>query len=190
MSKSKKYSIKIPEDIVVIYSGKKKIVVFKGPIDNKSLKLMVKIFLNQEKGLLQVSQLSFLNVSNKKKKTLKALKGTTTALIKQIILEVSVLLHKKLRLIGVGYKLFPVDVFDHQLIEFKLGYSHKIYFKIADDLKISCFKATTLFVVGNSYKNISQILASIRLHKKPEPYKGKGVLYENEKILLKEGKKV
>ena len=73
---------------------------------------------------------------------------------------------------------------------FKLGYSHPIFFKIPNNLQIFCFKFIKLFVWGNSYKNITQTSALIRSYKKPEPYKGKGILYEGEKIVLKEGKKV
>ena len=49
---------------------------------------------------------------------------------------------------------------------------------------------TKLFIYGNSYRNVTQTAALIRSYKKPEPYKGKGILYETEKIVLKEGKKV
>lgn len=187
---SKKHIVKIPDDISVLYSDKKKIVSFKGPLGQKSLKLKIKLFFDKTENSLQITQLPFIKVSGNQKKTLKALQGSTTALIKQMILEVSVLLHKKLKLVGVGYRVFPVEVFDHQLLHFKLGYSHQIYFKMNDNIKTSCFKATNLFVFGNSYQNINQILAAIRSYKKPEPYKGKGILYENEKVVLKEGKKI
>jgi large subunit ribosomal protein L6 len=73
---------------------------------------------------------------------------------------------------------------------FKLGYSHSLYFKIPEQLIIFCLKFTKLFIYGNSYQNVTQIASLIRSYKKPEPYKGKGILYETEKILLKEGKKI
>jgi large subunit ribosomal protein L6 len=188
---SKKYSVKIPEDVSIIYSGNKKVVYFIGSISKKLLKLKVKIYLNQAKNVLQVSGYSLLSkISGNQKKILKALQGTTTALIKQIILEISVLFHKKLKLVGVGYKVFPVEIFEHKLLQFKLGYSHQVYFKIPNNLKVFCLKITNFFIFGNSYKDISQILSMIRQYKKPDPYKGKGILYEHEKILLKEGKKI
>jgi large subunit ribosomal protein L6 len=71
-----------------------------------------------------------------------------------------------------------------------LGYSHQIYFKISHTLNVFCLKATSIFISGNSYQEVSQISALIRSYKYPEPYKGKGILYENEKIVIKEGKKV
>ena len=76
------------------------------------------------------------------------------------------------------------------MLEFKLGYSHNIYFKIPKNLTVFCLKSDKIFISGNFYEYISQIASQIRSYKTPEPYKGKGILYENEKIFLKEGKKV
>jgi large subunit ribosomal protein L6 len=61
---------------------------------------------------------------------------------------------------------------------------------VLNNLNVYSHKATTIFISGNSNKNVSQTAALIRSYKKPEPYKGKGILYDNEKIVLKEGKKV
>lgn len=76
------------------------------------------------------------------------------------------------------------------LLHFKLGYSHHIYFRIPANLKICCLKANKLFVLGYSYLFVTQIASLIRSYKVPEPYKGKGIVYTTEKIILKEGKKV
>lgn len=72
---------------------------------------------------------------------------------------------------------------------FKLGFAHSLYFKTSVESQIFSFKATELFICSNSYLTVSGIAARIRSFKKPEPYKGKGILYNTEKILLKEGKK-
>ena len=77
-----------------------------------------------------------------------------------------------------------------KLLNFKLGYSHQIFFKIPRNLNVFCLKSTKLFVSGLSNSYVNQIAALIRSYKTPEPYKGKGILYENEKIILKEGKKI
>jgi large subunit ribosomal protein L6 len=124
------------------------------------------------------------------KKKIKALQGTTVALIKQLIVETSAVLYQKLKLVGVGYRAFDVDTLKNKLLLFKLGYSHFLYFKISNEIEIFCLKMTKLFIYGNSYRNVTQTAALIRSYKKPEPYKGKGILYETEKIVLKEGKKV
>lgn len=186
----KKYNIKIPNNISVLYCEKKKIITVIGPLTKKSLKLKVKIrILNQQK-LIKISSTPFTKISNSQKKSIFSIQGTTTALIKQLILETSYVLYKKLNLVGVGYRAFDVDNFENKLLFLKLGYSHPIYFKIPLESNIFCLKRTKLFIYGNSYQNITETASFIRSYKKPEPYKGKGILYETEKIILKEGKKV
>ena len=187
---SEKYTIKIPNDITVIYSSKKKIIILKGVLSRKALKLDVQLFIIKSKNILKVSQLPFFKISNNERKKLKAFQGTTVALIKQLIVETSTVLYQKLKFVGVGYRAFDVDNFKNKLLLFKLGYSHFLYFKISTRVKIFCLKMTKLFIYGNSYKNVTKIASLIRSYKKPEPYKGKGILYETEKIVLKEGKKV
>jgi large subunit ribosomal protein L6 len=100
------------------------------------------------------------------------------------------LFSKKLLLVGVGYKASPMILFDNQLLEFKLGYTHHIYFKISTNLNVYSYKTTTIFISGDSNQAVSQTAALIRSCKVPEVYKGKGILYDNEKITLKKGKKV
>lgn len=186
----KKFSIQIPKYIRVIYSKKKKIITFIGPLHKKSLKLNVQLFLIKSKNLIKISSFSFFKISNNKKKKIKVLQGTTNALLKQLIVETSILLYQKLKLIGIGYRAFTVDNFENKLLLFKLGYSHYIYFKIPTKIKIYCSKATKLFIYGNSYTIITQTASLIKSYKKLDPYKGKGILYATEKIKLKVGKKV
>jgi large subunit ribosomal protein L6 len=187
---SKRYLIKIPKDISVLYCEKKKLLTFIGPLSRKSLQLKLKILILKPKNHIIITRLSFFGMSGNEKKKLKAVQKTTIALIKQIILEISFVFSKKLIFVGVGYKTFPIELFKNNILHFKLGYSHQIYFKISNTLNVFCFKATTIFISGNSYQEVSQVSSLIRSYKYPEPYKGKGILYENEKIAIKEGKKV
>lgn len=186
----KKYSIKIPKNIYIIYSNRKKIITLAGVLSKKSLKLDVQLFIIKSKNIIKVSSLPFFKISNKNKKKMKNLQGTTVALIKQLIVETTVLFYQKLKFIGVGYRAFYVDNFKKKLLLFKIGYSHFLYFKVSNKITISCLKTTKLFIYGNSYQNVTRTASLIRSYKKPEPYKGKGILYEDEKIILKEGKKV
>lgn len=185
-----KYTIKIPNHITVLYFNDKDLLTVIGPLKVKSLNLKLKILLSKDQKTITVSEETCLKLSNKQKKNINALKGTTVAIIKQAILETSYLLYQKLKFVGIGYRTFDVDNFENRLLLFKLGYSHPIFFKIDAEAKIFCLKRIKLFIYGNSYQNITQTAALIRSYKKPEPYKGKGILYENEKIKLKEGKKV
>lgn len=189
-TQNKKYIIKIPNHVTVLYFYDQDILTIVGPLKRKSIKLKLKLFFSEDQKTISVSSISGLKISNKQTKNINALKGTTAAIIKQVILETSYLLYQKLKFVGIGYRTFDVDNFENRLLMFRLGYSHPIFFKIGEEATIFCLKKIKLFLYGNSYQNITQTAALIRSYKKPEPYKGKGILYENEKINIKEGKKV
>lgn len=186
----KKHLIKIPKETIVIYCNKNKVITVIGPLKKKSLKLQVKLHLSEKSNTIQVTTTPFSKLSNNDKKNIKAIQGTTVALIKQLLIETSSIFYQKLRFVGVGYRAFEVDNFEKRVLLLKLGYSHDVYFKIPESLEISSLKFTKLFISGFSYQKITQTAALIQSHKYPEPYKGKGILYENQKIQLKEGKKV
>ena len=187
MKLTKKYSIKIPKNVKIIYNETNDILVCVGFLSTKLLKLKLKLLINNSKNLIYVTSYDNKLSVKQSKQVLPHLRGTTTTLIKQILLETSVILHKKLELVGVGYRSF-ID--KENLLYFKLGFSHFIVFKVPLTLKTICFKSTNVCFFGNSLQEITQLISKIRSYKKPEPYKGKGILYKNEKIILKEGKKV
>jgi large subunit ribosomal protein L6 len=128
-------------------------------------------------------------MSNNQKKKLKAVQGTQVNLLKQMLLDISSFSCKKLNLIGVGFRVVILKTTRMTLLHFKLGYSHYVYFKIPKNLKIFCLKANKLFILGDSYSFVNQVAALVRSFKIPERYKGKGIIYTTEKIILKEGKK-
>lgn len=160
-----------------------------GPLEKRSLRLKVQLLVSKVEQLIKVTSIPINNISNNEEKKMKAIQGTTTALIKQLLIETSTILYKKLKIVGVGYRGFDVENFEKKLLLFKLGYSHPLYFKIPIKLNMFCLKFTKLFIYGSSYSYITQTAALIRSKKTPEPYKGKGILYETENIILKEGKK-
>jgi large subunit ribosomal protein L6 len=86
---------------------------------------------------------------------------------------------------GVGYR---ASVQGKELV-MQLGYSHDIRFAIPDGIAIKCDKPTSISVTGASKQQVGQVAAEIRAYRPPEPYKGKGIRYEGERVLLKEGKK-
>lgn len=186
----KKNSVKIPKNIQVIYCDEKNIITFAGPLSTKSLKLKIKLFLILSSNLIVASQLPIAGKSTVRLKDIKKIQGTTIAEIKQILIEITYTLHYKLNLIGVGYRVFPHETLTNQ-IYLKLGYSHLIYFRLPSKISSHCQKFTKLFLFGNgSYDLLTQTAAQIRNCKLPEPYKGKGILYDQEKITLKKGKKI
>ena len=89
----KRYTVKIPKNISIIYCDKKNIITFVGPLQTKSLKLNVKIFLISDSQLVVVTQIPLLNISAGSLKSSKKLQGTTVSKIKQIIIEVSYTLY-------------------------------------------------------------------------------------------------
>jgi len=190
---SKRHVVKIPSEISVLYSEKKKTLLLKNFYKQTLLNLQVKILILKEKNIIIVTNSPFNKVSNKWKKSFKSLQGTTVALLKQAMLEISSITCKKLKLVGVGYKVFEANVKKIEcvkLLHFKLGYSHSLYYKIPHDVTIKIYQSTKIFIFGYDFNKVSQIASILRSCKLPEPYKGKGILYSNENIKIKEGKKV
>lgn len=187
---NKRYIVKIPTSISVFYCDEKHILVIKSIFSQKILQLKTKIIIFPTENLIKITNLSINTISNNKQKQMKGMQGMTVALIRQAFSEVSTSLCKKLKLVGVGYRVFVIEIWNAHIVHLKVGYCHSIYFKIPKKIDITCRKATKLFIFGNSYNFVSHIAAIIRAYKTIEPYKGKGISYENEKIILKEGKKV
>lgn len=186
----KKHTIKIPKSIKVLYCDKKNLITFIGPYQTKSLKVEVKLFLSADSNMVMVTSIFASETSTTNIKNITKLQGTTVAKVKQILIETTYTLYRKLNLVGVGYRVFPYEQLDNQLY-FKLGFSHLTYFKVPSSINTYCQKFTKLFLFGNSsFNTLTQTAARIRAFKKPEPYKGKGILYDQEKIILKKGKKI
>lgn len=185
-----KYSVKVPKNIKIVYCDKKNLITFIGPLATKSLNLKIKLLLISSSNLIVATSLpidrkSIIGLKNSKK-----IQGTTVAKIKQTLTEVTYVLSRKLNLVGVGYRAFSYEKLSNQMY-FKLGYSHLIYFRIPAGLSSSCLKFTKIFIQGNkSYDLLTQTAAQIRSCKLPEPYKGKGILHDQETIVLKKGKKI
>ena len=188
--KQKKFSLKIPQNISVVFNKKKNILSVIGPITTKSIKLKLKITVDKTKNILSVSPLPFFHISNAEKKRINALRASTIAQIKHLFIETSLTIFQKLKIVGVGYRIEPLNESEKNLLTLKLGYSHYYYVKIPNNLEVNCFTKTKFSIFGNSYYKISELAAKIRGKKLPEVYKGKGILYENEIVKLKEGKKI
>lgn len=186
----KKFNLKIPQNTIVIFSKEKKTLTVVGPVATKSMKLKLKIIINKTKKTLSVSPLPFSNISNAEKKEINALRATTIAQITHLFIESSTTIFQKLKIVGVGYRIDFVDDSEKNLLTLKLGYSHYFYVKVPNTLQLNCFTKTKFSIFGNSYHEISKLSSKIRENKIPEPYKGKGILYENEVVAIKEGKKI
>jgi len=115
----------------------------------------------------------------------RALHGTTRALIHNMVVGVSDGFKKTLKLVGVGYRAAVKG----NGLELSLGYSHPVIIDPVNNIKFAVDKNTTVVVEGIEKDIVGQVAADIRSKRPPEPYKGKGVKYENEVIRRKEGKK-
>lgn len=120
---------------------------------------------------------------NEQKKN-KALHGLYRALLMNMVIGVTEGYSKKLELVGIGYKAELKG--DFLLIN--IGYSHPIIFKAPEGIKIEVPAPTNIIVSGNDKQLIGLIAAKIRSFREPEPYKGKGIKYDTEKIRRKAGK--
>ena len=115
----------------------------------------------------------------------KALSGTTRALIQNIVTGVSEGFERKLEIIGVGYRA----AVSGKTLNLTLGFSHPVLFKIPDGISIETPSQTEITIKGSDKQLVGQVAADIRAYRPPEPYKGKGVKYTDERIVRKEAKK-
>jgi len=187
----KKHILRIPQDVSLIFCGKNKILTVSGPLTNKSMKLKLKIAIDPVLKNLSVSPIPLFRASNAEKKKIKVLQKTTLAQIKYLFVESSIMIYQKLKITGVGFRAdFAPTVLEKKILIFKLGLSHLTFVKIPSELCVEGLTKTKFCVRGNSYSEVTKFSALLRSQKKPEPYKGKGILYENEIVKLKEGKKI
>lgn len=114
-----------------------------------------------------------------------AIAGTMRALVQNMIIGVSQGFERKLLLVGVGYRAQVQE----NVLNLTLGFSHPIQYAIPSDVTIEAPSQTEIIVRGVDKQRVGQVSADIRAFRPPEPYKGKGVRYSHEKIILKEGKK-
>ena len=95
----------------------------------------------------------------------------------------------KLKLKGIGFKFFKiVKTFDNTFLKLKIGYSHFVFYKIPNNIKIYFLKSSYIILSSNCYQLLTNTVNNIRKFKLKEPYKGKGIFYEDEVIKLKQTK--
>lgn len=116
----------------------------------------------------------------------KALHGLSRALVNNMVRGVSEGFMKKLEIQGVGFKA----AVQGKSINLSLGYSHPIVYTIPDQIKVTVEENTKLTIEGPDRQVVGQVAAEIRSFYPPEPYKGKGVRYSDERVVRKEGKTV
>ena len=118
-------------------------------------------------------------------KQTKALHGTTRALLHNMVEGVSEGFKKTLIIVGIGYR---AQMRGNDLV-LNIGYSHEVVITPEQGVKITCTSATELVVEGCDRQAVGQTAARIRAVREPEPYNGKGIMFKDEHIIRKEGKR-
>jgi large subunit ribosomal protein L6 len=114
-----------------------------------------------------------------------AMAGTMRSLLNNIVVGVTDGFQRKLVIKGVGYRA----QMQGNNLKLTLGFSHDVNFPVPEGIQIECPSNTEVVVKGSSKQRVGQVAADIRAFRPPEPYKGKGVRYENEEVIMKEAKK-
>ncbi len=115
----------------------------------------------------------------------KAMHGLARTLVDNMIIGVSEGFTKKLEIVGVGYRAAAKG---NNALEMQLGFSHPVHIQAPDGIEFDVPVQTEIIVKGIDKQLVGQVAADIRKWRKPEPYKGKGIKYEGERIIRKAGK--
>ena len=114
-----------------------------------------------------------------------AMWGTMRANLNNMVSGVSKGFEKKLQLVGVGYRAQAQG----DTLNLSLGFSHPVAHKMPVGVKVECPTQTEILIKGSDKQQVGQVAAEVRAYRKPEPYKGKGVRYADEVVVIKETKK-
>lgn len=176
MSRIGKHPVVVPGGVTVDVEGQR--VSAKGKLGALAVTLPPEVEIIFADGRVTVTP-------RDEEKRAQAMWGMSRSLVQNLVQGVSEGYTRKLEIAGVGYRA----AVDGKVLNLQLGYSHDIKFAIPDDIKIVCETPTVVTVSGADKQRVGQIAAEIRGFRPPEPYKGKGVKYAEERILRKEGKK-
>jgi len=175
MSRIGKAPIEIPAGVEVTIDGNK--ITAKGPLGTEVVEVASELKVEKDGNSVVVSR------ADDDRKS-RSLHGLSRTLVSNAINGVKEAFVKKLEIIGVGYKanMQGAD------LNLALGYSHPILIKAPEGIKIEVEANTKITVSGTNKQKVGDVAALIRSKRPPEPYKGKGVRYENEYVARKAGK--
>jgi large subunit ribosomal protein L6 len=176
MSRIAKYPIPVPKGVeVTIASGQ---ISVKGPLGTIARAADPNVKVEKEGESLVCKALGNSNHAN-------AMSGTMRALVANMVTGVSKGFEKRLGLVGVGYRAQAQG----DKLNLSLGFSHPVTHQMPKGVKVATPTQTEIVLTGVDKQLVGQVAAEVRAHRPPEPYKGKGVRYVNEVIVLKETKK-
>lgn len=175
MSRVARAPISLPKGVEVKLNGET--VEVKSGGNALSMPLPADIKLNIEADTVSVAEESI--VANT------AMCGTVRANLNNMVTGVSKGFEKKLTLIGVGYRAQAQG----KKLNLTLGFSHPVEYAVPEGITIETPSQTEIVVKGANKQVVGQVAAEIRAYRPPEPYKGKGVRYHDERVVMKEAKK-
>ena len=176
MSRIAKNPVELPKGVEFKQSGN--VVTLKGGNGELSMKLNSEVEVTQDEGVLKLAPRSGSRFAL-------AITGTMRSLLDNMAKGVSEGFEKKLELVGVGYRAQSQG----KSLNLQLGFSHPVVYESPEGITIETPSQTEIVIKGNDKQAVGQVAAEIRRFRPPEPYKGKGVRYANERVVLKEAKK-
>jgi large subunit ribosomal protein L6 len=175
-SRVAKYPVAVPKGVEVSISAGS--ISVKGPLGSLSRSLHASVAVKHEG-----DQLSFEGVPGAVNAL--AMSGTTRALVSNMVTGVTKGFERKLNLVGVGYRAQAQG----DKLNLSLGFSHPVVHAMPAGIKVETPTQTEVVIKGIDKQLVGQVAAEVRAYREPEPYKGKGVRYSDERVVLKETKK-
>ena len=175
MSRIGKLPIKVPENVNINLDDSELSV--KGNFGTLKLRIPDNIVVNNDNNILSITL-------KKETRNIRALHGLYRTLINNMVIGVSEQFTVTLELKGVGYR---ASVQGKEII-LNLGYSHPVKIEIPDTISVEVVQNTTINLKSCNKELLGLFAANIRAWRRPEPYKGKGILYKDEQIVRKAGK--
>jgi large subunit ribosomal protein L6 len=176
MSRIAKNPVALPKGVEVALTANQ--VTIMGPLGSMSQFILPSVRIEKEgEALVCRAQENHPNGS--------AMSGTMRALVSNMVTGVTKGFEKKLTLVGVGYKAQAQG----SKLNLSLGYSHPIVHEMPGGIKVETPTPTEILIKGIDRQLVGQVAAEVRAYRSPEPYKGKGIRYANEVVVIKETKK-
>jgi large subunit ribosomal protein L6 len=176
MSRIGKKPVSIPEGVTATVDGQT--VTAKGPKGELAYVVNDEVLVKMEDGTIAVDPKDQSKDSRSKW-------GLSRTMIENIMTGVKDGYERKLEINGVGYRA----AVQGKTLQLALGFSHDVNYQIPDDIQVVCPKPTEIVLTGIDKQKLGQIASEIRRFRPPEPYKGKGVKYAEERIFRKESTK-
>ncbi len=176
MSRVAKMPISLAAGVEATISAEK--ISVKGPQGTLSLPLTGQVIISNENNTL-----TFVPADESREAV--AMSGTVRALVNNMVVGVSQGFEKKLSLVGVGYRAQAQG----DKLNLSLGFSHPIVHQMPEGVKCETPTQTEILIKGIDRQKVGQVAAEVRAYRSPEPYKGKGVRYADEVVIIKETKK-